>query len=206
MRTQKNISNICYYTPDYLSSLLAVLRGADAIGPCYWVAHKGEDGDKDHIHIVFLGGVRVYDTERLIGFFPPQFMPGGSKAGMTARWTVSKSLDDWLLYAVHEPTYLMRKGQFKKHAYPWADIKCLADDKDLLVRDIASAKEALEQGADKAYRILRYCVANRWTWQEVICKGMLPIGILRNAYQVYDALCRAQGLDNPAGANSNPAD
>lgn len=206
MRTSKNISNICYYTPDYLASLLGALRQADAIGPCYWVNHKGEEGDKDHTHIVFLGGCRTYDTDRLSGFFLPQYLPGGSKAGMTARWTATKSLDDWLLYAIHEPTYLMRKGQFKQISYRWSDVNCLEVDRDMLTADIASARDVLEQGADKVYRILRHCVANGMCWGDVLRAGVLPIGTLGNAYQVFDAMARGQFRDSPTGANSNPAD
>lgn len=58
MRTGKSISNIGYVRPEYFKQIANTLRKSGVIGTCYWIAHKGEDGDKDHIHLVLLGGQR----------------------------------------------------------------------------------------------------------------------------------------------------
>lgn len=184
MRTGKSISNIGYVRPEYFATIANTLRKTGVIGSCYWIAHKGEDGDKDHIHLVLLGGQKVYNTEGLSSLFGWD-MVNGEKGSLTERWMVTKSILDWLCYGVHDPVYLLRKGLVRNHSYLWEDIKCTEGDENLLRRDIIEAKRLITEGEDKVYRSLRVLAAKGYTWRRVILTGLIPVNVLGSAYPVY---------------------
>lgn len=196
MRTGKSISNISYQSPSFFALMVENLQKADAIGPCFWVAHKGEEGDKDHIHMVLLGGIRTYETKGLESLFGTQIFQDGSKGSLTQLWRTTKDLNDWLLYAIHEPTYLLRKGEVRDFSYEWSDIRCGVNDGLLLNRAIIEAKRALEAGGDKVYRLLRIAVKNNMTWREIVLAGVIPVNCLGSAYRVYELMKGRNSEDN----------
>lgn len=204
MRTQRAISNIAYLTPAYFELVTNGLRDADRIGPCLWVAHKGEDGDKDHLHILLLDGWGVYNTEGLSTLWGIEPHPDGTTGSLTARWTPTKRIDDWLLYATHNPVYLARKCQFNKQPYTWDDVKITAKDKDLLPSLITSARDFLDEGTGKVYAICEYWVKSRRSWSSLLTSGLLPVACLGSAYQIYEAFWRQLNGTPPPGENDGP--
>lgn len=168
------------------------LRQSGKIGLCYWIAHKAEDeGEKDHIHFVLVGGQKTYNTEGLSPLWLIDQWQGG-KGSVTNKWNVTKDIRDWLLYAIHNPIYLARKGLTRKYHYDWADIHCTTceGDTDSLARDMVEARRFLDEGGDKVYRILRLFSENGETWEKVVLSGLIPLGLLKNAYVVYDMMLR----------------
>lgn len=184
MRTIKSISNIAYQSPEYFGGMVKALQASGVIGSCYWVVHKGEDGDKDHIHFVLLGGQKTYDTAGLEKLFGVE-VKDGKAASVTKQWRVTKDLRDWLCYAVHDTTYLLRHGEVRSVSYSWDDVKCGEGDVDTLKVDIADAKRLIEQGGDRVYRALRVLASQGKTWHEVVLSGLIPVNCLGGAFTAW---------------------
>lgn len=189
MRTGKSISNIGYVRPEYFKQIANTLRKSGVIGTCYWIAHKGEDGDKDHIHLVLLGGQKTYNTQGLSSLFGWD-MVEGQKGSLTERWQVTKSLNDWLCYAVHDTVYLLRRGLVRNTSYSWDEVQCTEGDEDLLRRDIIDAKRSITEGEDKVYRALRILASQGYTWNRVVLSGLIPVNCLGAAYPVFSLLLK----------------
>lgn len=88
-----------------------------------------EDEEKKHKHVYFVPG-KLIDTNQLkeelkeIDNSNPLNIPLGC---MPFR---SSKFDDWYLYVVHDPGYLISKGQARKYHYSQEEIVC--SDRDYL--------------------------------------------------------------------------
>jgi hypothetical protein len=189
MRTSKPISNIGYISPELFRQRANDLRQSGAVGPVVWVSHKPEGGDKKpHLHILLLDGWGTYETVGLEAKFGYEIFPDGSKASLTARWQRTKDVRDWILYAIHEPTYLARKATFGKTAYSWDDLKITSGDEEILESLKNEAIEALEAGEGLVYRIVRHWVKQGKDWPSLVVSGLLPIATYGNAKYLFDTL------------------
>lgn len=142
MATQKPISTISYNTEGFLKEKLEALYEAHVIQAYMYIKHKGEDGDKDHIHL------RVEPNKRID---PMNLMDdlkeyeAGNKKPLGVRPFRPSSEEDWILYAVHDLDYLALKyGHDKdgKLEYKWEDIVA-SDGYDVEVAFLR-AKQALK--------------------------------------------------------------
>lgn len=88
-----------------------------------YICHKGEDGDKDHIHL------RIEPNKKLD---PMDLMeelreyPAGCKKPLGCRPFRPSKEEDWILYVVHDEQYLKLKyieDAKEKIPYKWQDIK-----------------------------------------------------------------------------------
>lgn len=201
MRTTKSISNISYQTPAFFAQTLKGLQSVGVIGACYWILHKGEEGDKDHIHFVLLGGQKTYNTEGLEKLFGIEVV-GDNPQSVTKQWRVTKDIRDWLCYCVHNTTYLLRKGEVRDIAYDWADFKCGEGDEDTLRLDIIEAKRFVETGGDKIYRALNVLSRQGKSWSEVIRSGLIPVNCLGGAFVVWKELERVKSRAMMGGGDS----
>lgn len=199
MRTTKSISNLAYHRPEVFAERVRELRASGVIGPCLWIAHKGEGGDKDHIHVLLLGGVKTYNTDGLSSLFGFDVFPDGSKGSMTPLWKTTKEASDWVLYGIHDPRYLVHKGETKEHSYSFDDIKCCEEDEDLLRTLVIDAKAFLENLGDKVILRVKKCFWAGMSLGEVLTSGLVPIGCVGNVVKVWDALeaSRTYSPDNP---------
>lgn len=106
MATSKPISTISYNTEGFLREKLDDWVKAHIIQAYQYICHKGEDGDKDHIHL------RVEPNKSLDVMTLTEELreyPAGALKPLGVRpWRPSKE-EDWLLYAIHDTTYLKRK-------------------------------------------------------------------------------------------------
>lgn len=102
--TTKPISTISYNTESYLKEKLNALFKAKIIVNYQYICHKGEDGDKDHIHLRIEPNRRL-DTMELQEEFE-ELYPWEEKPLKCLPFRPSKN-EDWILYAVHDPIYLM---------------------------------------------------------------------------------------------------
>ena len=124
MATQKPISTISYNTEAFLREKLDTWVKAHIIQSYQYICHKGEDGDKDHIHL------RVEPNKKLdpmeLSEQLQEYQMGKDKPLGCRPWRPSNE-EDWFLYSVHNETYLKLKyaggDQREKLPYDWKDIK-----------------------------------------------------------------------------------
>lgn len=153
MATQKPISTISYNTEAFLREHLDAWIKAHIIQSYMYICHKGEDGDKDHIH------VRVEPNKKLdpmdLQEQLREFQLGKDKPLGCRPWRPSKE-EDWILYAVHDKDYLTLKygggEKGEKIPYAWEDIKA-PDDYDVEVAFIRARSYLSHTTANMASRI-----------------------------------------------------
>ena len=127
MATQKPISTISYNTESFLREKLESWVSAHIIQAYMYIRHKGEDGDKDHIHLHLIPNKKLDPmdlAEELREFVITNDKPLGVRP-----FRPSKE-EDWILYAVHDPEYMKLKYPMdpkEKIPYDWKDIKSSAD-------------------------------------------------------------------------------
>lgn len=123
MATQKPISTISYNTEAFLKEKLEIWLSAHIIQSYQYICHKGEDGDKDHIHL------RIEPNKKLdpmdLQDQLKEYQIGKEKPLGCRPWRPSKE-EDWYLYAVHDEQYLKLKygggEKGEKLPYKWQDI------------------------------------------------------------------------------------
>lgn len=124
MATKKPVSTISYNTEKFLKEKLDSWIEAHLIQSYMYICHKGEEGDKDHIHL------RIEPNKSLdvmdLSDALQEWRIGDTKPLGVRPFRPSKE-EDWLLYAVHDADYLRVKYQGgesrEKLPYTWQDIK-----------------------------------------------------------------------------------
>lgn len=123
MATSKATSTISYNTLAFLRERLDDWYRAHLIQAYMCIAHKGEDGDKDHIHL------RIEPNKKLdvmdLTADLTEYVQGETKPRVVRPWRPSKE-EDWILYVLHDPDYMRLKygelPQGEKIPYEWTDI------------------------------------------------------------------------------------
>lgn len=125
MATQKPISTISYNSELFLKEKLDAWLAAHIIQNYMYIKHKGEDGDKDHIHL------RVEPNKKLDPMDLQEELNEfvlGNKKPLGCRPFRPSFEEDWILYAVHDKDYLRLKygggEKGEKLPYNWEDIVC----------------------------------------------------------------------------------
>lgn len=185
MQTIRVISNVSYNTPEFFRTKTLELVERGIIDWCYWVYHLADEDElKDHIHMVLKPSKRL-DTNDLRKFYNEIDPTNPLPRTCTMKWHATNSMDDWLLYAKHDPAYLSSKGQFRRYHYKWDDIQ--STDLDSLRQDIA----AIDM---RKYLILEWledAVRNKTPFFILVQQGLIPIA-QRSQYEFqYNALQRA---------------
>lgn len=123
MATQKPISTISYNTEAFLVEMLNKWFEAHIISAYQYICHKGEDGDKDHIHLRIEPNKKLDPMtllEELREFVRDNDKPLGCRP-----FRPSKE-EDWFLYVVHDLDYMKLKypnDRNEKLPYSWEEIK-----------------------------------------------------------------------------------
>lgn len=178
MATQKPISTISYNSESFLREKLEALYSAHIIQAYQYICHKGEDGDKDHIHLRLEPNKRVDPMDLKEEF--NEYVQGSDKPLVVRPFRPSKE-EDWFLYAVHDPDYLRvkyRGGEdHEKLPYDWKDIK-VPDGYDLEVAFIR-AKASLKHTTPNMAAQLK--------------SGANPVALIEQGANPFtvNALCRA---------------
>lgn len=146
MASQKPISTISYNTESFLREKLEDWLSAHIISSYQYICHKGEDGDKDHIHLRIEPNKRIDPMD--LSDDLKEYLSGSEKPLGCRPWRPSKE-EDWFLYAVHDEQYLKIKyggaERGEKLPYEVSDIR-VPFDYDLDVAFIR-AKSALRHTA-----------------------------------------------------------
>lgn len=155
MATQKPISSISYNTLPFFESVVHDLYNSHIICNYMYILHKGEDGDKDHIHF-YLEPNRRLDPMELKSLFFEVDLKYPDKKPLGIRPFRPSKEPDWILYAVHDEQYLKLKyGQFErgeKLPYSYTDIKC-PDDFDIEIAFIRAKSTLKHSSASIANRL-----------------------------------------------------
>lgn len=176
--TSRPISTISYNTEKFLKEKLESWLKSHIIQTYMYICHKGEDGDKDHIHLRIEPNKKLDPmmlSEELLEYEKGKEKPLGCRP-----WRPSKE-EDWYLYVVHDKEYLKLKygggEKGEKLAYKWQDIK-VPDNYDLEIAFIR-AKQNLDHTASN--------IAKR------ISDGEKPINLMYEGENVHtiNAICRA---------------
>lgn len=144
MGTKKPISTISYNKEEFLKEHLESLYNQHIIQSYMYIKHKGEDGDKDHIHLRIEPNkiIDPMDLQQLLKEYDPK---KPDKPLMCRPFRPSKE-EDWILYAVHDKEYLRLKygggEKGEKIPYKWEDV-VTPDDYDMEIAFIR-AKQKLE--------------------------------------------------------------
>lgn len=152
MATQKPISTISYNTEAFLKEKLEALYKAHIISAYMYICHKGEGGDKDHIHLRIEPNKRIDAMELKAEFV--EFTASNPKPLGCMQFRPSKE-EDWLLYAVHDSEYMRLKyanDESEKIPYKWEQIVCSADY--MLETAFIRAKQSLSNGAPSVVKAI----------------------------------------------------
>lgn len=130
----KCLTTISYNSESFLIGQLNELKKSHIIAEWMYIFHHGEEdpetglNDKDHLHVILiLGNRRIRDVEDLRDMFR-EFDPLHPNKPLGCMPFQSGNLYDWLMYSVHEPTYLAGKGEVKEFTYRRDDIACSDED------------------------------------------------------------------------------
>lgn len=125
MASQKPISTISYNTEAFLKEKLEDWLKAHIISAYQYICHKGEDGDKDHIHLRVEPNKRLDPMdlqEQLREYVSDNPKPLGCRP-----FRPSKE-EDWFLYVLHDEQYLALKygGGDKGEKIPYSAYDIIA--------------------------------------------------------------------------------
>ena len=141
--TAIRIASLTYITKPFLVNLLKRLLDNHIIVDYRYIQHKGENGKKDHIHLILFPNKRI-DTGELQDEFN-EFVPWEIEPLKCLPFRTSKP-DHWLMYALHNPKYLLIHKSDNdgdgKIEYQISDIQTYCYDQ--LERDYLKSK-SLEQ-------------------------------------------------------------
>ena len=128
MATQKPISTISYNTEPFLREKLETWYKAHIIQSYMYICHKGEDGDKDHIHLRIEPNKKIDPMDLQEDLREYQI---GKEKPLGCRPFRPSKEEDWFLYVVHDVEYLKLKygggEKGEKLPYKWQDIKVPED-------------------------------------------------------------------------------
>ena len=126
MATSKPISTISYNTEAFLKEKLDTWVKSHLIMSYMYICHKGEDGDKDHIHLRIEPNKPIDKMDLMEALQEYPIGTDFSKKPLGVRPFRPSKEEDWILYAVHDSDYL--KGKYEENKgeklpYKWEDIK-----------------------------------------------------------------------------------
>ena len=121
MKTTKPLSAISYNTAPYLRAVCDALLKNGLLTNYAYIRHTGEDGDKDHIHLL-LFPAKALETVNLSTRFH-EAVGGEEKPRALVGLKPCASVVDWVRYAVHDPAYLAIKGERRLYRYRYDDIQ-----------------------------------------------------------------------------------
>lgn len=133
MKTSKPLSAISYNTEPFLHAVCATLLKSGLLTNYAYIRHFGEDGDKDHIHLL-LFPAKPLETVNLAADFK-EVVEGETKPRALVGLKPCKSVVDWVRYAVHDPAYLAIKGERRQYRYCYDEIKVGSPDEWRAVMD-----------------------------------------------------------------------
>lgn len=129
MKTRKPITTISYNSESFLKLKLEELRKAKIISIWFFIEHQPEEDEKKaHKHLWVMPAKTIQTDDLVDELLEPD--PKHDKPLKCLHFQSCNSFSDWYLYSIHDPSYLMRKGQKRKYSYMPEQFVC--SDRDEL--------------------------------------------------------------------------
>lgn len=181
MQTSKLISAISYNTPEFLAGTLRRLVKQGLIEYAHWIYHKPEEDEKkEHAHLVLKPNKRL-DTSALRKEFVETVAGEDLPRGILP--FQSSKMGDWMLYAVHDVAYLVRKCQKRREHYKREDIH--TTEPDLLSEHWRECHE----GEDSRVAQVIELAEQGLEWRDLIKLGFIPVNQLFQYREIFMSFC-----------------
>lgn len=182
MRTSKPISTISYNSEEFIKQKIEYWRMLGIIEFGAWIKHKAEnDEKKDHFHILLRPAklIQTMDLENDSLELDP-LNPDKPLKMIGFRVSVEA---DWLLYCLHDKSYLAEKGLIRDFHYDITDISSTDNDTltDIITNSLESRKGKIE------WRIVE-CIDLGMSWGDIVRSGLIPIRFMGGAKIMYQAI------------------
>lgn len=197
VKTSKPISTISYNSPEFLRQKINYWKELGIIEYGMWIRHEpDEDNKKAHYHVFLkpakliqtmdlendsmeFPGQKFYDTDGVTG---TELVQTEVKPLKMIGFRMSKE-DDWILYGIHDPTYLAEKGMTRNVHYSFNDIEttCIDTLHDMITHLIDNRKGRLE------VRIFDL-IQKDFSWRDIVTTGIVPLKQMHNAFMFYRAI------------------
>lgn len=171
MKTSKPISTISYNSEQFLKGTLDSLTASHVIEFYAYIYHKPEDdeaGDKIHAH-VYLQLAKMCQTEKIRDLFKELDPQKPDKPLGVLPFRKCNSWDDWYLYILHDPEYLLYKGQARRYHYEHEDIST-SDADELLCK-----ARQVDLLTGSPYKRIVAAVKAGLTWDDFFRQGVVPV-------------------------------
>ena len=161
MITQKPISGVAFLPIGDLLDRLATAKNID-----YWFAiehlPEGDEGHKLHCHFFLVPDGRV-DTKTLRRHIGEHCLP-----------LRSSKESDWILYALHDPEYLVSHCLTKERNYSLADIQTNLKNSQVALQAIYSQSKEGIVSAYSRITMVKKMAAKGLDWSTVLSSGIIP--------------------------------
>lgn len=182
MRTSKPIATISYNTEEFLRKKIEYWKSSGIIEFGMWIRHDPEqDEKKAHWH-VFIKPAQLIQTMDL-ETDSMEIDPNCPEKPLKMIGFRPSKESDWVLYGIHDPTYLVEKGLEREIVYSLEDIQSTCDD---TLKDII-AHISDERNGKLEYRIIQ-CINKGLSWQEIVSSGLVPLRYMAGAKIMYQAI------------------
>lgn len=190
MKTTRTISTISFNTKEFLILKLNELKKSKIISFYCFIEHLPEDdegGKKNHIHL-FIEPAKSIQTEDLREQLQELDLTNSKPLGVLP-FNYSK-IDDWLLYAIHDKTYLASKNESRKYHYQFSDI--ITCDADYLNYNIKKIDITSLTPLKKMYNFIE----NGFTFVDFLNLGNVPIQQINQFRTAWDMILNESTFRN----------
>lgn len=186
MKTTRKLSNISYNSFEFFEAKIKEFIDIGYIDFCYFVKHLPEDDElKEHIHFVFKPSKQIDTSDFRRRLYEFDADNPNTPRTCTMKFNPCNSMDDWILYSLHDEAYLKYKGQWRKYHYKFNDIH--STDIDSLREDYNS----IDRRRFMLLDFLQNAVEHNIPFYKLVQDGLIPIA-QRSQYEFqYNALNRA---------------
>lgn len=195
MRTSKPISTISYNSADFLEKKLMEWKKCGWIEFAMWIRHDPESDEKKPHYHVFIRPARLIQTTELEEASKEIDPQNIDKPLKMIGFRISKETD-WLLYSIHDPSYLVEKGLQREFVYSLEDVN--STDEDTLADIISHCSD--DRVGRIEYRLLQM-IRQGMSWDAIVYSGFIPMRHITGAKIMYDSLCSF--YRNPIDKESN---
>lgn len=166
MATKKPSSSISFNTMPFLEETLSTAVAEGHIFFYAFIKHYAEeDTKKDHFHL-FVSPSKPLD---MLAFRRLFIEPVSDDKPLCCLPFQSSKIGDWLLYALHDITYLNKRGLVRLNHYSIEDV--ITNDDEFLLQSYHDAKESI---SDNRMNLFLSEMRNGSTFGDILRSGIVP--------------------------------